>query len=72
MHKLLLFYLYAFFLSFIGMAAVKVVAVFIVTEMKGLHYQWGWWDIKGILVNGFLLAFVFCMFATVFYIRGRR
>jgi hypothetical protein len=73
--RLLLIYLWAIFLSFVGMTVITVVSIYIALWGNGLnplHYHWGWTDAKFILTNGSLLSLVFCLFGTVYYFRSRR
>jgi Na+/glutamate symporter len=65
MSHLISIYLKLIILSIIGMAVVKIWAIFIVVWMHGGKYQWTWMDAKSILVNGLVLAAVFCAIATI-------
>jgi hypothetical protein len=72
MKKLVFVYLKILLLSFVGVLAVKIWAIFVSVWMQGACYHWNWVDAKYILVNGSLLAIVFCVFATISYIKNRR
>ena len=63
--KTFFIYLKLISLCLIGATAVKIWVVFVRVWMHGGSYRWGWIGAKFILVNGGLLAVVFCILATV-------
>ena len=71
MPKLILVCLKLIILCFVGIVAVKLWEIFVVIWVHGGQYQWGWGDIKFVVVNGSLLAAVFCVFSTIHYMRNR-
>jgi hypothetical protein len=71
MIRLLLLFAYAFTISIIGVAAIKVTVVYMANFYYGGTHLWGWRDAKDVLINGSLLASVFCVFAVAQYLRTR-
>jgi hypothetical protein len=71
MFKLRLIYFKLIGFSFVGMAAVKVWSIFVVIWVHGEKYKWGWVDAKFVLVNSLLISAVFCVFATIYYIKNK-
>lgn len=71
MSKLILVYLKLIILCFVGIVAVKLWVIFIVIWAHGGQYHWREEDIKFVAVNGSLLSAVFCVVATIHYMRNR-
>lgn len=71
MSHLISIYFKLIILSLIGMTAVKIWVIFIVFWVHGGKYQWTWMDAKSILVNGLVLAAVFCAIATIIIYRKK-
>ena len=71
MIRLILLYLIAFFLAFLGFVAVKLFVMIYVAIFYGGSFGWGRDDTRFVLVNGALLGFVFCVFATIAYVKKK-
>ncbi|MGF6645037.1 hypothetical protein [Paraburkholderia sp. GAS82] len=71
MIRLLLLFVYAFAISLLGVAAMKVTIAYMAKLFYGGSHLWGWHDAEDVFVKGFLLGSVFCVFAVVQYLRVR-
>ena len=71
MIRLILLYLIAFFLAFLGFVAVKLFVMLYVAIFYGGGFGWDARDTKFVVVNGTLLGLVFSIFATVAWVRNR-
>jgi hypothetical protein len=56
----------------LGVIAIKIWVIFVYVWVHGVHYQWGIDDVRFILKQGALMAFVMCSFVTIFLIKNRR
>ena len=72
MLRLILIYIYLLFLSLFGASLVTVCSVYIATWHTDVHYQWRFNDVKFILIIGGIQAIIFCVGATIYYIRIKR
>jgi hypothetical protein len=72
MIRLLLLFVYAFAISLVGVAAIKITIVYMAKLFYGGHHLWNWRDATDVLVNASLLGLVFCLFAAVQYLRIRK
>lgn len=71
MLRLFVLYLASFFLSFVCFAFIKVFVMIFAAYFYGGGFLWGSGDTEFVLVNGILLGLVFCVFATVAFVRNR-
>ncbi len=71
MFRLIALYLAAFLLSFLCFASIKLFAMAIVAYFYGGGFLWASDDTRFVLVNGALLGLVFCVFATVAFVRKK-
>ncbi|MBW0447357.1 hypothetical protein EN871_17490 [bacterium M00.F.Ca.ET.228.01.1.1] len=69
--RLILLYLMAFFLAFLGFVAVKLCVMMYVAIFYGGGFGWDARDTKFVVVNGSLLGLVFSVYATVAWVRNR-
>ncbi|MGK8779796.1 hypothetical protein ACRS8R_36165 [Burkholderia cenocepacia] len=71
MLRLIALYLAAFLLSFLCFASIKVFVMIFVAYFYGGGFSWAGNDTRFVLVNGILLGLVFCVFATVAFVRKK-
>lgn len=71
MLRLISLYLSAFFLSFLCFASIKIFVMIFVAYFYGSDFLWVGNDTRFVLVNGILLGLVFCVFATVAFVRKK-
>lgn len=71
MLRLIALYLAAFLLSFICFASIKIFVMIFVAYFYGGGFLWASNDTRFVLVNGTLLGFVFCIFATAAFVRKK-
>ncbi|VVE59092.1 hypothetical protein PHO31112_05421 [Pandoraea horticolens] len=69
MFRLIILYLVAFFISFLCFTSIKVLVMIFVAYFYGGGFLWESDDTSFVLVNGALLGAVFCVFATVVFVR---
>jgi hypothetical protein len=67
--RLIFLYFIAFLLAFLGFIAIKLLVMVYVAIFYGGGYGWAAQDTKFVVVNGVLLGLVFCVFATVAYMK---
>ncbi len=72
MIRLLLLFIYAFVISLLGVAAIKITVVYMAMLFYGGAHEWGWQDAKDVIFHGALLGAVFGIFATLQYLRIRK
>ncbi len=71
MSKYILTYVKLFLLSFVGAMVLRIWMIFISMWIHGDHYQWGWVDVKFILVKGGLLTVLFWVTVTIGWMKNR-
>ncbi|EKS9914352.1 hypothetical protein LGM85_17535 [Burkholderia multivorans] len=71
MLRLIALYLAAFLLSFLCFASIKAFVMIFVAYFYGGGFLWASNDTRFVLVNGILLGLVFCVFATVAFVRKK-
>ncbi|CAM2152585.1 conserved hypothetical protein [Paraburkholderia tropica] len=71
MIRLILLYLIAFFLAFLGFICVELFVKTYVAIFYGGGFGWDARDTKFVIVNGSLMGIVFSVLATVTWVRNR-
>ncbi len=71
MIRLILLYLIAFFLAFLGFICVELFVKTYVVIFYGGGFGWDARDTKFVIVNGSLMGIVFSVLATVTWVRNR-
>lgn len=71
MIRLILLYLIAFFLAFLGFICVELFVKTYVAIFYGGGFGWDVRDTKFVIVNGSLMGIVFSVLATVTWVRNR-
>ncbi len=71
MFRLIVLYFAAFLLSFLCFVLIKIFVMAFFAHFYGGGLLWESSDTRFVLVNGTLLGFVFCVFATVAFVRKK-
>lgn len=68
MIRLILFFIFAFIVSFLCVGVIKILVVYMAEIFYGGHYKWGMDDIHYILMRGGIMGLVFCVLGTIRFI----
>jgi hypothetical protein len=71
MSRLMLFFAISFFISFLCVSLIKISIVYMAEIFYGGRYEWSYEDVRFVLIRGSMMAFVFCLFGVIRYIKMR-
>ncbi|AJW93713.1 putative membrane protein (plasmid) [Burkholderia gladioli] len=71
MLRLIVLYLASFLLSLLCFASIKAFVMIFMVYFYGDIFSWASKDTRFVLVNGVLLGIVFCVFATMAFVRKK-